>query len=119
MDTNKLLYQTAAAFEDHILRVRDYAPDPLDDLKLLATWLEFEPGKNIEPGEPGTYALDLADQAIKAYGPEGDNLLDSYMDELHDHDFECLKGWIETYFHDHELVMLDLILWAARSQKTE
>ncbi|MCP4116594.1 MAG: hypothetical protein GY737_14535 [Desulfobacteraceae bacterium] len=113
MDDKKMIQQTAAAFEDHLTRVRDYAEDPLDDLKALATWLD------IEPGEPGTFAQDLADRAIKEYGPEGDSLLDRYMDELHDHDFEALKGWIETYLHDHELVMLDVILWVAKTQAAQ
>jgi len=83
----------------------------VDDLKLLAAWVD-----DIEPGKPGTFAATVLDKAIKDYGADCDNLRDHLIEQLSNHELECLKGWIGYTFNDGELLMLDIVLITARAE---
>lgn len=114
MNTEQILLQTAEAFEDHLIVGRDYSYNPFHDLQQLTKHFKIQPGK------PGTMALSLVNKAIKEF--EKEDALDvevelvsfpSKEDAMHSSDLNALKNWVETTFHDHELVMMDVILCAA------
>jgi len=118
MDNEQMLRQSAAAFEEYLTMTRDYAPDPLDDIKLLAAWYD-----DVEPDLPGTYARTLVNRVIEEFGPYGEGFKgcegcseEELKDDLKSCDFINLESWLDTYFSSGELVMLDLILWEAHKK---
>ncbi len=107
MEETELLKQTAQATEEHLISMMKINSRLLDDLKLLAkhTWI-----KTFQPGE---LAANVIDKSIEKFGHniDDDTNIDMLDNAVNDGDLKVLKNWVDTAFSQHELYLLDLILW--------
>lgn len=110
MDSTEIIHRTAEAFEQSLVYGK-YNTVLVDDLKLLATWVE-----DIGPGKPGTRAIDVMETAIKQFGPTCDDLRDDLMEMLSSYELESLASWLGYTFSAEQFLLLDLVLWSARDR---
>jgi len=98
-----MLRQTAIGFEQFLIFNRGHDADNIHDL------IQLPCVGCIEPGEPGTLAMEYIKAAIEEHGIDADGITGYEEGYLRSDNLPELKSWAETA----DLLMLDIILWTA------
>jgi len=107
MENEQMLQQTAIGFKDFLIFNRRHDADNLHDLTQLPSWV------GVEPGEPGTLAINYINSAIEEHGIDAEGITCDDDGYLRSGNLLALKVWVETVLETADLLMLDMILWAA------